>query len=318
MRVIFETDMGNDVDDALAIDMLYKYADAGRVKLLAVMLDKEGVAQAEYVDVLNTWYGYPRLPIGIVRNGAKCNDLPNYAQAVCNMRDALGQPLFKRSRHDYASLPDAHVLYRELLAHQPDHSVTIIATGFSTNLARLLETGPDRFSPLTGRQLVERKVARLVMMAGDMSNPESAEFNVVKDIDAARVVFETWPTPLVTSPFEVGECIKYPGASIEKDFSWAAHHPVVEGYKAYQQMPYDRPTWDLTAVLYAVEGGQWFGLSPCGHITVSDKGGTTFHEDAQATRQYLTVTPQQAQAIRQYFVEVITKEPRAVRKSKKS
>ena len=34
-NVIFETDMGNDVDDALAIDMLYKFAKDGDIRLMA-------------------------------------------------------------------------------------------------------------------------------------------------------------------------------------------------------------------------------------------------------------------------------------------
>ena len=29
LYVIFETDIGNDIDDALALDMLYKYQDQG-------------------------------------------------------------------------------------------------------------------------------------------------------------------------------------------------------------------------------------------------------------------------------------------------
>ena len=41
MRVIFETDIGNDIDDALALDMLYKYQDAGIINLLGIMTNKE-------------------------------------------------------------------------------------------------------------------------------------------------------------------------------------------------------------------------------------------------------------------------------------
>jgi hypothetical protein len=51
--------MGNDIDDALALDMLYKYMDAGKVDLLAVCVNKEGYGPVEYVDMMNTWYGYP-------------------------------------------------------------------------------------------------------------------------------------------------------------------------------------------------------------------------------------------------------------------
>ena len=47
LRVIFETDIGNDIDDALALDMLYKYMDQGRIDLLAVMLNKCAPAPGE-------------------------------------------------------------------------------------------------------------------------------------------------------------------------------------------------------------------------------------------------------------------------------
>ena len=42
----------------------------------------------------------------------------------------------------------------------------IAQVGFSTNLARLLESPADRSSPLTGHELVERKVKLLSLMAG--------------------------------------------------------------------------------------------------------------------------------------------------------
>ena len=61
--VIFETDMGNDVDDAMALDMLYKYMDAGLVDLLAIMVNKDSGSAAQYIDMFGTWYGYPEIRI---------------------------------------------------------------------------------------------------------------------------------------------------------------------------------------------------------------------------------------------------------------
>ena len=69
LNIIFDTDMGNDVDDALALDMLYKYMDAGKIDLKAIMLDKEGYAGPEFLDIMGTWYGYPDIPGGIIRDG---------------------------------------------------------------------------------------------------------------------------------------------------------------------------------------------------------------------------------------------------------
>ena len=63
-NIIFETDMGNDVDDAWALDMLHKYADKGQARILAVMLNKEGLGPCRYVEAMNTWYGRPRIPVG--------------------------------------------------------------------------------------------------------------------------------------------------------------------------------------------------------------------------------------------------------------
>ena len=308
--LIMETDIGNDVDDALAMDLLYKYVDAGKINLKAVCINKDGSAPAEFVDILNTWYGYPDIPIGIVRNGADCEtDAINYAKAVVNLNDATGAPLFVRSRNGYDDLPEAPVLYRKLLAASEDNSVTIASVGFSTNLARLLETPADEYSELSGKELVAKKVRLLVTMAGNFEDQNNHEYNVVKDIPAAKTVFEEWPTPIVTSPFELGIRVKYPATSIENDFGWAGPHPVVEAYKAYLQMPYDRPTWDPTAVLYAVEGESWFTVSEPGFISVTDEGSTLFTPDEKGTRRYLKVDDAQADAILDHFVKVISSVP---------
>lgn len=40
LRVIFDTDMGNDVDDPLALDMLYKAVDRGEITLLGILSSK--------------------------------------------------------------------------------------------------------------------------------------------------------------------------------------------------------------------------------------------------------------------------------------
>ena len=52
LKVIFETDMGNDIDDALALDMLYKYSDLGKINLLGVSSNKDDRYSAEFIDVL--------------------------------------------------------------------------------------------------------------------------------------------------------------------------------------------------------------------------------------------------------------------------
>ena len=310
LKVIFETDIGNDVDDALALDMLYKYVEWGQVDLLAVMINKDAPAPAEYMDIMNTWYGHTDIPVGIVRGGSD-DPWGQYAQKVVDLKNEDGTPMFARSRKSYDDLPDAHLLYRQILAKQPDASVVIATVGFSTNLARLLDTPADEYSPLTGKELVAKKVKFLSAMAGNISELEHHEYNVVKDLPAAIKVFAEWPTEIVVSPFEVGRAIKYPGESIENDFTWAPKHPMVEAYKAYLPMPYDRPTWDLTSVLYAVEGDSWFTMSEPGRIEITQEGSSVFTSSPDGNVRYMKVDDAQCAAILGRFKEVITSQPKA-------
>ena len=200
LDVIFETDIGNDIDDALALDMLYKYMEQGIIKLSAVMANKCAPEVGEYMDIMNTWYGYPDIPVGIVRDGAD-DAWGRYAREVVALKNEDGTPMFKRTHSDYDKLPDAHILYRKILASKPDHSVIISTVGFSTNLARLLDTPADEYSPLTGKELVAQKVKLLVPMAGNMEDPKYVEYNVERDLPAAKKVFAEWPTPIVVTPF---------------------------------------------------------------------------------------------------------------------
>lgn len=311
INVIFETDMGNDIDDALALDMLYKYADQGKVKLLAISNNKNSEYSIHYLDVLNTWYGYPDIPLATVKKGVNSEgDAKDYVRTVSEYADK-GKPVFKRSITDYSKVPESTWLYRKVLSQQPDNSVTIISVGFSTNIARLLDTPPDEFSPLDGKELVAQKVKLLSMMAGNFMPGKNKEYNVMKDPDAARKIFAGWPTPIVVSPFEVGKVIHYPAASIVNDFSWKEYHPVVMGYVNYNEMPYDKPTWDLTSVLYAVEGKDgYFDISPAGDISVDDGTFTHFQENPEGKHRYLKINPELTGQVRARFIEIVSSKPK--------
>ena len=306
MKVIFDTDMGNDIDDALALDMLYKYVDEGKVELLGITSNKEEPQSVEYIDILNTFYGHPDIPIGKIRHGAPCDRVNSFTSQIAADAD------YKRSVKDYDSPPESVSLMRELLAGQPDGSVTIIAVGFSTNLQRLLESGPDTFSDADGETLVRNKVAKLCMMAGEFEQEggKSPEYNIRIDHNAAEEVFRRWPGTIVTSPFEVGLEICYPVESILNDFGYAAKHPMAEAYKVYKPMPYDRPMWDPSAVLYAVEpDAGYFNLSLKGRIRVDEQSNTWFTPEEEGMHSYLKADSLQAIAARKHIVDIITRKP---------
>jgi inosine-uridine nucleoside N-ribohydrolase len=182
--------------------------------------------------------------------------------------------------------PDAVAVLRKALDAQPDHSVTIVQVGFSTNLAHLLDNS---------RELVARKVKLLVMMAGDFAKP-NPEFNIKMDIPSAQKLLRDWPTPIVTSGFEIGNSMLYPASSIEH---FPANHPVADAYRNYKPFPYDRPTWDITAALYAVRPTDgYFSLSEPGTIHVDSTGVTTLVPSPEGKHRYLVMSDvQRARAL---------------------
>ena len=307
MKVIFDTDMGNDIDDALALDMLYKYADEGRIELLGITSNKEEhPASVEYIDIMNTFYGYPDIPIGRIREGANCDRENSFVAQTVRDRD------YARTCADYDALPESAVLLRRLLASQHDGDVTLIAVGFSTNLQRLMASGPDDISPLDGMELIRRKVKHLWMMAGEFEQAEgkSAEYNIRIDRDAAKELFDKWPTPITVSPFEVGSRILYPVGSVLNDFGYVAKHPLAEAYKVYKPMPYDRPMWDPTAVLCAVEpDAGYFQCSAPGSIRVDDGSMTWFEPNPAGKHRYLRVGEEECAKALDRMVELITRRP---------
>lgn len=312
INVILDTDMGNDIDDALALDMLYKYMDSDKMNVLAIMNNKDSQYSTQFIDIMNTWYGYPDIPIGKLKDGVTIDDYVNYAQNVCKLEEN-GAPMFKGTLEEYDKLLDSHILYRKILAEQPDNSVTIISVGFSTNIARLLETEGDEYSPLSGKELVAKKVKLLSVMAGCFKENPRKEFNIINDVPAAQKLFAEWPTRIVISPFAVGAKIQFPAKTIENDFNWGIKHPLVEAYTHYRPMPYDRATWDLTSVLYVAEpDSSFFNESQQGKVTVTDEGITVFEPVQEGLHTYLSVDSVQAPRIKEYFIRLITQKPKSI------
>src|ERR1700689_4103852 len=122
LHVIFDTDMGNDVDDALALAMLQAFACRGEVKLLAVTVSKDNPWAAEYVRLVDEYYGRGSIPVGIVHDGKTAED-GLYVRQVCELH----------GRHpNEAAVGDAVELLRKTLASESDGTVTMIQVGFST------------------------------------------------------------------------------------------------------------------------------------------------------------------------------------------
>lgn len=247
MHVIFDTDFGPDYDDVGAITLLHGFADSGFIRILATVASSKHKNAAAAIDVFNTYFNRPEIPIGVVRgNAVALGDKQHWTDSVISR-----YPHKVRNNEDAA---DALELYRKILASQPDHSVTIITVGFLTNLSNLLESGPDKYSKLNGTDLIKQKVAALVSMAGRF--PSGKEFNLDQDAVSSEKVLKAWPGPILFSGFEIGQKIKTGLPLIYDDK--IQHSPVKDVFAICIPLAAEdsvgRMSWDETAVFVAVKG----------------------------------------------------------------
>jgi inosine-uridine nucleoside N-ribohydrolase len=278
VAVIFDTDMGNDIDDVFALGLLHALQSRGECKILAVTVSKDHPLSGPFCDVINTFYGSSHIPIGVLRTEKPSGDGPYLAKVMAPRKDPLLE--FPHRLKSSSDAPSAVTVMRKTLAGQKDGSVVVIAVGPLTNLSGLLDSPADDFSDLTGMKLVSAKVRLVVVMAGDFSRPE-AEFNVFSDRNSAEQVFTKWPTELIACPFEMGAAIHYP--ELEKDFQFAERHPLLEANLAtFGGRTNGFMAWDLVATLHAIRPDRgYFSLSKPGTIRLDDKN-VTHHDQAEA------------------------------------
>ena len=276
--IILDTDIGSSTDDLFAMEMLYRYEEQGRCKLLGIVIDREGEDYAACADVMGTFFGHGDVPLGLERDGVKAPRVYIDYKQLYKHTGNDGQLMFRRSLADYASLPDGWRLYRQLLAAQPDHSVTIVSMGFVTCLEKLLRSAPDSLSPLSGVELVQRKVRRLCLMGGVFGQAvEPIESNFLQCVESVQTLFSLWPAEvdIMMSPGEVGDGIEYLPETVIADIDWTDAHPIKQVYMAYDCNT-GQKMWDPLPVIQAVEGDGLFNLSERGYVTVSDKAETFF------------------------------------------
>ncbi|HML48319.1 MAG TPA: nucleoside hydrolase, partial [Clostridia bacterium] len=234
---------------------------------------------AACADVINRAYGNFDIPIGTLQKPGFLEDGQRY-----------NRPLAERYPHRFAggaAAPDAAEVMRAALKDQPDQSVVLIAVGPLTNAASFIVQEVDR-------DLIRRKVIRLVAMAGcfsDKPGMPGVEWNVEMDVGAARFVVDNWPTPVDFSPFETG-------APVMTGVHWHGmpeDHPVRRAYALHS--PNGRNSWDPATVWAAVMGdSEYFAFTPRGDVAMDSNGRTAFAENPDGRFRVLRLVgdPQEA------------------------
>jgi len=286
VKIVFDTDMITDYDDMGALAMLHALADRGECEILATVSSTRGNSSVAAIEICNSFCGRPDLPVGAPKSDSAVSGVPSGHEKYVR----LAKEYAKWVRHANADdAPDAAKVYRRVLAAQPDASVVVCSVGFLTNLRDLLVSGPDEFSPLSGRDLVKAKVKRWVAMGGFY--PWGEEYNFKGDSAASRDVLRNWPTPMVYTDGQYGKDVytgrrlasmDVVGNPVRDIYSWT-----LEPYESITPRSWDQhaghSSWDQTAVLAAVRGVESYFTPEYGTYEMTDdKGGDEWRYDLKS------------------------------------
>jgi inosine-uridine nucleoside N-ribohydrolase len=279
VKIIFDTDLGPDYDDVGALAFLHAMADSGKAEILATVSSNKHELVAPSIDVINTYFKRSDLLIGAPKgDGVNLGSSQHWADSIVAR--------YPHKIKSTSEVTDAVSIYRKTLASQPDSSITIVTVGFLTNLSNLLKSQPDDISSLTGKDLISRKIKRLVCMAGKF--PQGKEFNIYMDSVASVYVYENWPGEIIFTGFEIGWEIRT-GLRLIK--SPARDSPVKDVFRISIPLSEEdksgRMSWDETAVLIAVYGTTGFFDSVRGKIIINRDGSNKWENDLKGKHYYV-------------------------------
>ena len=268
--LLLDTDIGPDCDDAGAIAVMAYLAKRYNVSVGAVVSCTSSPFGAPCAEALCSFAG---LEVGVFAENKQPYLL---TQPEFRKYDRFIAEQFGKKRN-YTESTEA---YRRTLAALPDGGAVIVAIGPFSTLAQLLISQPDEISPLSGRELLGRKVYAVVVMAGKY--PRGREWNLSVDPISANLFLNECPVPLIFSDFDVGYSVRCGFPTPPAD---AINNPFWQAYRRFCGAENDKPQlnagFDLTAVHFAFEGeSEWFELSEPEMFEVREDGSNSFFQSA--------------------------------------
>ena len=282
-KIILDTDMGVDCDDAVALAILLNKHIAGEIEIGCITASSTREGATATVQAITNYYGV-HLPIGAMASPSlECDKINNYGKAV---KDLYGTK---------DSSQDAVLLLRKTLAEQAGKS-TIVAIGPLSNMERLLKSRADEISPLDGEGLVREKVSEIFVMGGSFAQnydflnlhaEVATEWNILQDIAAARYFVGHCPVGVTFAPWEAGARVMTKMRRGDNPVWYCMlQYAVSEHYP--HEPKFERMSWDPVTCLCATDGcEEYFDYSEPGDISVDEAGVTSFAERAGGKHRIL-------------------------------
>lgn len=288
VKLIFDTDFGGDADDLGALAMLNHFHNKGEAELMAVMCWNLEQYAVPAIDAVNTYYGNPDIPIGL-RSG-------DFHRTEWQHTKVLADSLPNDATPD--DVPEATLLYRQILSASDDESVVIITVGPLANIKYLMESKADDISELSGMELIRTKVKEFVIMGGNFPNSED-EWNFNGNMPGVtKFVLENLDVPITFSGAELGDVIRTGEVfnELPKDsplylgfYHFSKYAPWMN--HQFQGEIYDNATFDQTAVLYAIRNGvgtYWERVMD-GRCVADETGGNSWEAAPGSNQSYLVL-----------------------------
>jgi purine nucleosidase len=166
-KILIDTDIGDDIDDALAVVLALKSSELDLIGITTVY--KNTRLRTQLALKLLQIYGRSDIPVASGTgmsfvNDADCSNIPCQLEAV------------EEQLQDNCTIGAVDFIIDKV---RNNEDVTIVTLGALTNIAHVVSKEPE---------LIKR--AKLVIMGGIISNPY-AEGNINTDPEAAKIVFES-------------------------------------------------------------------------------------------------------------------------------
>ncbi|MGB0920386.1 MAG: nucleoside hydrolase [Alphaproteobacteria bacterium] len=290
-RIILDTDMGNDVDDVLALAVLHSLHQKGRIILDSILVSKDAEKAPIFTELFGLKCGSP-VPVAKADRGIAI-PFETYLHLTGIFLERDPKTKVKLSKE----YPAASTLLKERLEAAEDKSIDLLTIGFLSNIGDFLKDEANV-------ALFNQKVARIFMMAGNYEKKQP-EFNVMMDIPSFKLTLEKFDGPVTFVGFELGR-VRYPETSIRRLYEEGVHEMLWLSYFSYADRPHHRQTWDpLTALVASGCFEDSFGLSKPGEVTVEGNGVTVHKPQEDGRHRFVTLTGPQETTLKKAMVSLI-------------
>lgn len=181
---IVDLDFSTDVDDVCAVRVANILDKRGVIDLKAMMLCVTG---ENIIDAMQGLLDYDDMDgVDIGTSALNIVDTSPYWNTLAEYNKTNDERVVK----------DSVKLYRQILINNI-HDVTIVTTGYLTNIAELLKSEPDEISRKSGEELVKDKVKAIYITGG--SYPDGYDNNFFfrpEAIEAINYVIESCEVPI--------------------------------------------------------------------------------------------------------------------------